>query len=323
MAKTLEFMDESLVTSLYGEQDRNIKHIEQRTQVEIQGRGNKFAILGEDKAIHYAEEVLNLLYKLAKKRQSIHISDVEMAVQLVERLAANPENRDIERTMNDWLNETIRIETKKRTIWPRSINHAEIISSFDHYDMVFAVGPAGSGKTYLAVAKAVSMLSKGKVDRIIVSRPAVEAGEKLGFLPGDLKEKVDPYLRPIYDALYDMLPNDMVERYMENQTIEIAPLAFMRGRTLSNAFIVLDEAQNTTPLQMKMCLTRLGENSKIVVTGDLTQVDLPTGTDSGLDVAIRVLKNVEEIKIAHFDKRDIVRHPLVAKVVEAYESFKI
>ncbi len=223
---------------------------------------------------------------------------------------------------NSLYNQDLTLKTKKRQIYPRTKTQAEFVQAMNSAEMVFGIGPAGTGKTFLAVAKAVSLMLEGKIDKIILTRPAVEAGENLGFLPGDLKEKIDPYLRPLYDALYDMLPSDQVDRKLEMGEIEIAPLAYMRGRTLSNAMVILDEAQNTTPMQMKMFLTRLGENSRMVINGDLSQTDLPRGVESGLAESIRILKNIEEIKIVEFTEKDVVRHGLVSKIVKAYEQAK-
>lgn len=223
---------------------------------------------------------------------------------------------------NSLYNQDLTLKTKKRQIYPRTKTQAEFVQAMNSAEMVFGIGPAGTGKTFLAVAKAVSLMLEGKIDKIILTRPAVEAGENLGFLPGDLKEKIDPYLRPLYDALYDMLPADQVDRKLEMGEIEIAPLAYMRGRTLSNAMVILDEAQNTTPMQMKMFLTRLGENSRMVINGDLSQTDLPRGVESGLAESIRILKNIEEIKIVEFTEKDVVRHGLVSKIVKAYEQAK-
>ncbi len=223
---------------------------------------------------------------------------------------------------NSLYSQDLTLKTKKRQIYPRTKTQAEFVQAMNASEMVFGIGPAGTGKTFLAVAKAVSLMLEGKIDKIILTRPAVEAGENLGFLPGDLKEKIDPYLRPLYDALYDMLPSDQVDRKLEMGEIEIAPLAYMRGRTLSNAMVILDEAQNTTPMQMKMFLTRLGENSRMVINGDLSQTDLPRGVESGLAESIRILKNIEEIKIVEFTEKDVVRHGLVSKIVKAYEQAK-
>ena len=220
------------------------------------------------------------------------------------------------------MTEDLTLKTKLRHINPRTANQSAFIEAMNTHDMTFGLGPAGTGKTFLAVAKAVADMEANKVDKIILTRPAVEAGENLGFLPGDLKEKIDPYLRPLYDALYDMLPRDIVDKKIENGEIEIAPLAYMRGRTLSHAVVILDEAQNTTPMQMKMFLTRLGEGSKMVINGDLTQTDLPRGTESGLKDAARILKNVAEIAFVEFDERDVVRHGLVSKIVNAYAKDK-
>jgi len=220
------------------------------------------------------------------------------------------------------MTEDLTLKTKLRHINPRTANQSAFIEAMNTHDMTFGLGPAGTGKTFLAVAKAVADMEANKVDKIILTRPAVEAGENLGFLPGDLKEKIDPYLRPLYDALYDMLPRDIVDKKIENGEIEIAPLAYMRGRTLSHAVVILDEAQNTTPMQMKMFLTRLGEGSKMVINGDLTQTDLPRGTESGLKDATRILQNVDEIAFVEFDERDVVRHGLVSKIVNAYAKDK-
>ncbi len=218
--------------------------------------------------------------------------------------------------------DNLTLKTKLRHINPRTANQSVFIEAMNTHDMTFGLGPAGTGKTFLAVAKAVSEMEANKVDKIILTRPAVEAGENLGFLPGDLKEKIDPYLRPLYDALYDMLPREVVDKKIENGEIEIAPLAYMRGRTLSHAVVILDEAQNTTPMQMKMFLTRLGEGSKMVINGDLTQTDLPRGMESGLREATRILQNVDEIAFVQFDERDVVRHGLVSKIVNAYAKEK-
>lgn len=218
--------------------------------------------------------------------------------------------------------DNLTLKTKLRHINPRTANQSVFIEAMNTHDMTFGLGPAGTGKTFLAVAKAVAEMEANKVDKIILTRPAVEAGENLGFLPGDLKEKIDPYLRPLYDALYDMLPREVVDKKIENGEIEIAPLAYMRGRTLSHAVVILDEAQNTTPMQMKMFLTRLGEGSKMVINGDLTQTDLPRGMESGLREATRILQNVDEIAFVQFDERDVVRHGLVSKIVNAYAKEK-
>lgn len=220
------------------------------------------------------------------------------------------------------MSETLTLKTPLKHISPRTANQSTFIEAMDSHDMVFGLGPAGTGKTYLAVARAVAQMQANKVDKIILTRPAVEAGESLGFLPGDLKEKIDPYLRPLYDALYEMMPRDIVDRKIQNGEIEIAPLAYMRGRTLSHAVVILDEAQNTTPMQMKMFLTRLGEGSQMVINGDLSQTDLPRGMESGLKEATRILSNVEEIAFVEFDEHDVVRHGLVSKIVNAYTKDK-
>jgi phosphate starvation-inducible PhoH-like protein len=310
----IEFQDNLLLSQLIGPEDANIKKIESRFGVVISIRGNHLSIAGTEPDVGYAKNTLQFLYSKLSKGQDIDTEDLEDAI----RLASNSIN--LQQNEANSANGKISIATKRRVIFPRSPNQGEYLSAIQNKDMVFGVGPAGTGKTYLAVAVGVSLLMSGKVNKIILTRPAVEAGEKLGFLPGDMREKVDPYLRPLYDAMHDMLPSDQVERRLTNGEIEVAPLAFMRGRTLSNAFVILDEAQNTTPVQMKMFLTRIGHNSRMVITGDLSQIDLPSGVESGLHHALRILKNTPDISIITFNETDVVRHPIVAKIVAAYDK---
>ena len=280
---------------------------------EISSFGNQIKIKGDEAAVKQAHNALEILHHKLTKGIEITAQEVKAAV----RLSDGPESNDEEDNAN--LADIV-LKTKKRHIYPRSATQAKYIQEMMKNEMVFGLGPAGTGKTYLAVALAVSMMLEGKIDKIVLSRPAVEAGENLGFLPGDLKDKVDPYLRPLYDALYEMLPAEQVDKKLAIGEIEIAPLAFMRGRTLSNAFVILDEAQNTTPMQMKMFLTRLGENSRMVINGDLSQVDLPRGVVSGLKDALDTLDKVPGISSVTFSASDVVRHGLVAKIVKAYEE---
>lgn len=311
----VEFDNNQGLSSLVGPQDRNILRMEQRLGVSIAVRGNKIAITGTEPEITYAKSALQYLFSQFLRGRPLEIEEVDAAIRLVS--ASVTFDRDVSVGEDG----EISIPTKRRIVFPRSARQAEYIKTMQTYDLVFGLGPAGTGKTYLAVAYGVSLLLSGQIDRIILSRPAVEAGEKLGFLPGDMREKIDPYLRPLYDALHDMLPAEQVQKRMSNGEIEVAPLAFMRGRTLSNAFVILDEAQNTTPIQMKMFLTRLGMNSRMVITGDLTQVDLPAGVLSGLKDALRALEGVAEIGYLTFGEEDVVRHSLVSKIVRAYDQY--
>lgn len=304
----LEFDDNHFLSELVGPQDSNLLQIERRLGVTLSLRGNRIAILGQNPEINYAKEVLQYLYSAVTKGRNIDTSEIDLAIQLITASV----NLDHEKA------DDISIPTKRRIVFPHSPQQAHYIKAMQTHDLVFGIGPAGTGKTYLAVAMGVSLLLANKVERIILSRPAVEAGEHLGFLPGDMREKVDPYLRPLYDALHDMIPGDQVIKRLSNGDIEVAPLAFMRGRTLHNAFIILDEAQNTTPVQIKMLLTRMGPNSRMVITGDLTQIDLPPGIKCGLMEALRILKNVEGIQVIHFTEKDVMRHPMVSRIVHAY-----
>ncbi len=303
----ITFDDNRLLPALFGQHDRHLARIEQRLGVHLSSRGNLVALEGEAASREMAGAVLNRLYRRLKDGLEVGPGDVDGAIRMEEE------------RQNDNVSPLV-IRTRQRTIMPRSPNQQRYLEAMRANDLVFGLGPAGTGKTYLAVAAAVSALTRGERNRIILSRPAVEAGERLGFLPGDLREKVDPYLRPLYDALYDMLPAEQVMRRLETGEIEIAPLAFMRGRTLSNAFIIIDEAQNTTPMQMKMLLTRLGENAQMIVTGDLSQIDLPRGEASGLREATTILRDIQGVAFVRFDKDDVVRHPLVTRMVEAYEA---
>ena len=315
----IEFDDNRLLPFLYGEHDQNLARIEQELAVSLVPRGNLVAISGRPEAVAAARTALESLYERARRGQIIDTGEVYAAT----RNAALSHRKDNVADESEAAGfDTLVIHTRKRDIAARSARQAEYVRAMQEHGLVFALGPAGTGKTYLAVATAVSMLVNGEVDRLVLSRPAVEAGERLGFLPGDLREKVDPYLRPLYDALHDMMPGNLVIKRLADGDIEVAPLAFMRGRTLANAFIILDEAQNTTTGQMKMALTRMGENSRMVITGDLSQIDLPPGSRSGLSEAVEVLKGVEGVAFMHFTDADVVRHPLVTQVVRAYDAYE-
>lgn len=307
----LQFDDNALLPQLFGSHNAHLARIEQKLDVILDSRGNAVTISGPVDSISTARDVLNGLYDRLKRGNEIEYDDVDGALRMAANGIAGAANfGDIER---------LTIHTRKKQITPRSLQQAIYVESIDTHDLIFGVGPAGTGKTYLAVAKAVEQLIRGHIDRIILSRPAVEAGEQLGFLPGDMRDKVDPYLRPLYDALHDMLPSNQVAKKIENGEIEIAPLAFMRGRTLSDAFVILDEAQNATSVQMKMFLTRLGGNARMVVTGDLSQIDLPGGARSGLSDAISRLSDVEGVALLNFSADDVVRHSLVSRIIRAYD----
>ena len=303
-----ELNDNNFIPNLFGVDDKNIQIIEKVNNVQIKYRGNKIKIIGTKSSIIETKEEILILFEQAKKGVDID-EDKIMETRSMKVLEIDPDDQ-----MN------LFFQTKKRKILPRSQNQKNYFELLNSKDIVFAYGPAGTGKTFLAVAKAVASLQQGLVKKIILSRPAVEAGEKLGFLPGDLKEKVDPFLRPIYDALYEMMPYDQVEKKLTNNIIEIAPIAFMRGRTLQDCYIILDEAQNTTKIQMKMFLTRLGKNSKMIVVGDNTQIDLISKNDSGLIDASQKLKNIKDIGFIELDQRDVIRHEVVRKIINAYEE---
>lgn len=304
----VEFADNRLLPSVFGEHGRNLARIEQRLEVSLHNRGNQVTISGPAEAVMAAREALDRLYDSAGRGHNVDQGEVDAAVRMaevgVEGVVPGAEPF---------------IQTRRKRIVARSKNQAHYMRTISDHEMVFATGPAGTGKTYLAVCAAVAMLTAGRVDRIVLSRPAVEAGERLGFLPGDMREKVDPYMQPLYDALYDALPAEQVVKRLETGEIEIAPLAFMRGRTLSNAYVILDEAQNTTPVQMKMALTRIGENSRMVITGDVTQVDLPGGQRSGLADALETLAGVKGIEFVQLTQADVVRHELVTRIIQAYD----
>jgi len=312
----LTFDNNRLASALYGQFDENLARLEQKLGVEIRSRGNQVAIKGEATAAEQARRALDHLYAILQKGVEVAQSDVDGAIRMA---VAADDQLTLPTLERKGRMAAAQIATRKKTIYARSLNQDAYMRALERAELVFGIGPAGTGKTYLAVAHAAMLLERGIVERIILSRPAVEAGERLGFLPGDMKEKVDPYLRPLYDALYDMMPSDKVERALQAGVIEIAPLAFMRGRTLAHSAVILDEAQNTTPMQMKMFLTRLGENSRMIVTGDPTQIDLPPQTKSGLVEALRILDGVAGAVIVRFNEVDIVRHPLVAEIVKAYD----
>ncbi|ENN95274.1 PhoH family protein [Bartonella vinsonii] len=302
---------------VFGKFDENLAYIEQKLGLSIHPRGNEVLIRGTVGAIKRAEYVLQQLYERAKTHQELTLSDTEGVIAMANLLQKQQEASTTPQPAKKTI--AARLSTHKKTIHARTPTQDAYIHAMERSELVFGVGPAGTGKTYLAVAHAAMLLERGIIERIILSRPAVEAGEHLGFLPGDLKEKVDPYLRPLYDALYDMMPAEKVERILASGVIEIAPLAFMRGRTLTHAAVILDEAQNTTPMQMKMFLTRLGEGTRMIITGDVSQIDLPSGQKSGLIEAIRILSHVENIVIIRFNEKDVVRHPLVTAIVRAYD----
>ena len=317
----MRFDDNTLLPLLFGDHDRHLVRIEHALGVVLRSRGNEVAISGPPSSVAATEAVLRTLYDKLKQGLPMGGGEVEGAIRMAAgRGATDAAGRAGAAGPPGEPDSQLMLRTRKRPVSPRSPRQADYVRAMLANDLVFGLGPAGTGKTYLAVAMAVSLYLAGRVDRIVLSRPAVEAGERLGFLPGDLKDKVDPYLRPLYDALYDMLPADLVARRLDSAEIEIAPLAFMRGRTLSQAFIILDEAQNTTPLQMKMFLTRLGERSRMVVTGDLTQVDLPAGARSGLRHAVTTLEGLSEAAFVRFGTADVMRHSLVTRILEAYDS---
>ncbi|MGB9698873.1 MAG: PhoH family protein [Thermodesulfobacteriota bacterium] len=308
----LHFEDTTALQNLYGENDGHLKLIEKSIGVKIHARGNMLTISGDEVCAPLAEKVLLELYEIIRHGHPIYPGDVVSAIRILSG------NNSIK--LKDIFLDTIYISAKRRLITPKSLAQKLYIDAMRKYDIVFSIGPAGTGKTYLAMAMGVASLTKKEVNRIILTRPAVEAGERLGFLPGNLLEKVNPYLRPLYDALHDMMDFETASRLIEKGVIEVAPLAFMRGRTLNNSFVILDEAQNTTSEQMKMFLTRLGFSSKAVITGDITQIDLPPGKVSGLIEAREILSGIEGIYFSYFTEVDVVRHPLVQDIIRAYEK---
>ena len=306
-------LPEEGIETLLGSYDENLKYIESLLGVRLRTQGHDLIVEGVPAGVSKIERLFGQLASLAQEGYRISNADVKTAAQLV----ADDSAVDL----RDYFLKSPLTQTGKRRVAPKSVNQRRYLDAIEQHDIVFGIGPAGTGKTYLAMAQAVSFLLSKKVMRIILARPAVEAGEKLGFLPGDLQEKVNPYLRPLYDALYDMIDVERAERFVERGTIEIAPIAFMRGRTLNDAFVILDEAQNTTSEQMKMFLTRMGFGSKAVITGDITQIDLPSGRTSGLIEAMTVVSKIDGISFVQFDERDVVRHKLVQQIVKAYDAF--
>ncbi|MEO0485862.1 MAG: PhoH family protein [Pseudomonadota bacterium] len=314
----LEFPDNFLLIDLCGEYDRNLSDLETKLGLQIVRRGNQLVLLGDSAARQAAAEVLEALYARLEQGRSVEPADIDRELRM-----GGPEPETVTQRgdqMELIPGNRVEIKTRKKLVEPRTEAQKAYVKSLFAHELAFGIGPAGTGKTYLAVAVGVNMFIQGHVDRIILSRPAVEAGEKLGYLPGDMKDKVDPYMQPLYDALNDFLPSKQVAKLIEEKKIEIAPLAFMRGRTLARAFVVLDEAQNATSMQMKMFLTRLGEGSRMVITGDRSQVDLPRGVMSGLRDAERLLKDIPKISFNYFTSKDVVRHPLVAAIIEAYDA---
>jgi len=308
-------IDNSNIQNVFGQFDRNIRKVEKAFDVTYVYRGEELIITGDEKNVDKALKVLNDIYAIARKGSVVTEQNVDYAIELVKGDSDNSANELEDR--DDIICHTM----AGRPIRPKTFGQKEYIDAIDKNMIVFGTGPAGTGKTYLAMAKAISAFKKGQVERIILTRPAIEAGEKLGFLPGDLQSKIDPYLRPLYDALYEIMGAEQFQKNLEKELIEVAPLAYMRGRTLDNAFIVLDEAQNTTESQMKMFLTRIGFGSKAIITGDQSQKDLAANTSSGLDTALKVVKDIEGIAICRLTSKDVVRHPLVQKIVEAYEKY--
>jgi len=311
ISKKISFPDNELMRALCGEQNAHLNLIKKKIGVSVNLRGNVLLLSGGDWEVELAEKVFSQLYELLESRYPLYINDVDHAI----RILSGDGSVDLKKIFKD----EVYITSQKKIITPKTINQKKYIDSIKKYDIVFGIGPAGTGKTYLAMAMAVASLIRKDCNRIILARPAVEAGERLGFLPGDLYAKVNPYLRPLYDALHDMMPFESASDLLEKGVIEVAPLAFMRGRTLNDSFVILDEAQNATPEQMKMFLTRLGFSSKAVITGDITQTDLPKGQISGLIEASQTLSGIEGIQFVSFSREDVIRHPLVQKIIDAYE----
>lgn len=309
--KTLVVGEASILPTLVGDQDSNLKIVERMLDVTIGRDPNGLLIRGQDAEVDLAYDLLSQVAGLLVRGEVLFPGDLERAIRMLS------ENRKIR--LDELFRDQVKIAGRKYTIAPKTFKQKQYIEAMKAHDIVFGIGPAGTGKTYLAMAMAVAAILEKRVKRVVLCRPAVEAGEKLGFLPGDMAEKVNPYLRPLYDALNDMVDADRAKEMVEKGQVEVAPLAFMRGRTLTNAFVILDEAQNTTPVQMKMLLTRIGRGSKAVITGDPSQIDLPRGTHSGLIEAVQILRDVEDISFINFDETDVIRHPLVAKIVSAYQ----
>ena len=316
---TIDFPNNSLVAIIVGNHNLNITKLEKLLDVNINLFGNQFNISGTSKKIQITKTIINNVYtKLSNKKiNKLNLNFMEFETEF--RMLAGKSSSNFDLNDHQVINQD-KLVTWKKHIFPKSIGQKSYLNALNNYELVFGLGPAGTGKSYLAVAKGIDMLKKGLVEKIILTRPAVEAGERLGFLPGDMKEKIDPYLRPIYDALYEMMPSDRVEKKIQSGEIEIAPLAFMRGRTFTNSYVIVDEAQNTTSVQMKMVLTRIGEGSRMVINGDLSQVDLPKGQMSGLKECQEILNKIKDIKIINLEASDVIRHPIVAKIIKAYDN---
>lgn len=312
MQMNLHFEDVDEAKALFGPHNDHLKAIERKLEVKVHTKGGSVVIEGDELDVELTGRLLRELQRLLKRGYPIYVSDIDFAIRIL--------SGDRSINLEDIFLDTVYISSKKKVVTPKSVMQKGYIDTMRTHDMVIGIGPAGTGKTYLAMAMALSSLLKKEVKRIVLTRPAVEAGEKLGFLPGDLYEKINPYLRPLYDALHDMLDFDQASKLMERGIIEVAPLAFMRGRTLNDSFVILDEAQNTKPEQMKMFLTRMGFGSKVVITGDITQVDLPDGKQSGLIQIQNVLKKIQGIKFVYFSEKDVVRHPLVQDIIKAYDE---
>ena len=317
---SLEFPSNSLIAILVGHHSINLVKLEKLIDVNINLFGNQFNISGNTENINKAKLIITNVYnKLSLKKTNISEFDFSNFETELRMLHGTPLNFKSNQKLDQ--NEDLKFETWKKTIIPKSVGQKKYFEALNNFELVFGLGPAGTGKSYLAVAKGIHMLKKGLIEKIILTRPAVEAGERLGFLPGDMKEKIDPYLRPIYDALYEMMPPDRVEKKIQSGEIEIAPLAFMRGRTFTNSFVIVDEAQNTSSIQMKMVLTRIGKGSRMVINGDLSQVDLPIGQISGLNESKKILSKIKDIEIIYLEANDVIRHPIVTKIIRAYDNF--
>lgn len=312
--KEITIEDYQIARNLFGNQDKNLKIIEENVGVKIIARGNTIKVIGDDKKVQKVNHIIHELVKITSLNRLLTEREVKYAVELLLK------NKKVD--LANIFNEVLQVNYRGREITIKTLGQKIYIEAIKNYDIVFAIGPAGTGKTYLAMVMAVKSLLNKEVNRIILTRPAIEAGEKLGFLPGDMQEKVDPYLRPLYDALYDVLGPEKVNHYLEKDIIEVAPLAYMRGRTLDDSFVILDEAQNTTPEQMKMFLTRIGFNSQAVITGDITQVDLPHSKNSGLNQVREILKGISGIEFVYLTKQDVVRHDLVKEIIKAYERYE-